>query len=124
MADGWYPIIDEGRCKDDCNACMRFCPKHVYAEHGRRPIVAFPDRCLKGCRGCEPVCPQKAIRFLTTEFVTINGSQVGLNGLGLLKTEKDFESAWRRIAALNYIPDAGRDEYRRVLKEIFGRSRV
>jgi NAD-dependent dihydropyrimidine dehydrogenase PreA subunit len=119
MADGWYPIIDEGRCKDNCFLCMRFCPKGVYAEHGPKPIVKYPDRCLKGCTGCEPVCPHKAIQFLTTEFVLINGIQVGLNGLDLLRTEKDFESAWVKIQVLNYIPEAGREEYRRVLKGMF-----
>ena len=60
MSKDWFPVIDYGKCIG-CLACVSFCKSGVYSAKAGRPAVSKPEACPKGCRGCEPVCPQGAI---------------------------------------------------------------
>jgi NAD-dependent dihydropyrimidine dehydrogenase PreA subunit len=120
MADGWFPIIDEGRCKEGCLACIRFCPQKVFGEHHGKAQVKEPGKCLKGCDACEAICLSKAIRFLTTRFIEIDGLHVGINGIDdVFARCHDFERAFQELSACNYIPESARERYRVALLREF-----
>lgn len=119
MTQNWHPTIDTGRCKDDCLACVRFCPQKVYESDGKRPIIKEPDKCLEGCDSCKDICPENAISFLTTEMLEIDGMQVGINGMSEAFKRDDFESAFEEIKKNNYIPEGAVDKYKEALKKEF-----
>ena len=56
MSSTWYPIIDSEKCTG-CSACFEKCKKGVYAIENEKPVVVYPDGCVTGCHGCEPLCP-------------------------------------------------------------------
>lgn len=63
MAKGWYPVIDEERCKQ-CGTCVRKCSKGVYdKDRDPIPVVVYPDGCVDHCHGCGNTCPTGAITF-------------------------------------------------------------
>lgn len=52
------------RVSDDCTLCgdcVRYCPGEVFEIVSGR-LVIHEDGCIY-CRGCEPLCPVKAIRL-------------------------------------------------------------
>lgn len=62
MSKTWYPIIDSEKCTG-CSACFEKCKKGVYAIENEKPVVVYPDGCVTGCHGCEPLCPTAAISY-------------------------------------------------------------
>jgi NAD-dependent dihydropyrimidine dehydrogenase PreA subunit len=58
----WFPTIDYEKCIG-CLACVKKCSHGVYStdEKAGKPLVADKLRCIVGCRGCEAICPTKAI---------------------------------------------------------------
>ncbi len=60
MTKDWYPVIDYSKCKG-CMTCFKFCPHGVYGTKDEKPVVANPGACIDMCRGCEKICPEKAI---------------------------------------------------------------
>ena len=59
----WDPIVDYERCIT-CNKCVEFCHVGAFAikkEEGNRKTVVKPNKCIVFCRGCEDICPTKAI---------------------------------------------------------------
>jgi len=64
MSKYWYPTIDYDKC-EGCFECIQFCPNGVYLQRigNNRPIVANPDNCIDGCKGCETICADAAISF-------------------------------------------------------------
>lgn len=62
MSNAWYPIIDSEKCTG-CSACFEKCKKGVYAIENEKPVVVYPDGCVTGCHGCEPLCPTAAISY-------------------------------------------------------------
>jgi NAD-dependent dihydropyrimidine dehydrogenase PreA subunit len=64
MTKNWYPIIDYSRCVG-CLTCVNFCPHGVYTEKGGKPFVKNKEACVDLCKGCEKICPEKAITHHT-----------------------------------------------------------
>ena len=62
MSSTWYPIIDSEKYTG-CSACFEKCKKGVYAIENEKPVVVYPDGCVTGCHGCEPLCPTAAISY-------------------------------------------------------------
>ena len=56
----WYPIIDYKKC-EGCMTCVNFCPHGVFSIENNKPKVIHKEMCVDLCRGCEKICPQKAI---------------------------------------------------------------
>ena len=60
----WFPIIDHGKCIG-CGKCHEYCTLGVYSyeETGeeKRPKVVKPSNCVVLCKGCQDICPSKAI---------------------------------------------------------------
>jgi NAD-dependent dihydropyrimidine dehydrogenase PreA subunit len=120
MATGWYPRVDESRCKDSCFMCIRFCKKAVFERHGTKAAVERPDSCIKGCDSCAKICPERAITFITTRIIDIDGQEVGITGLDdVFSRMKDFEAAFKELEQLNYIPTGAKERYRGALLREF-----
>jgi NAD-dependent dihydropyrimidine dehydrogenase PreA subunit len=64
MTKDWYPIIDYSRCVG-CLTCVNFCPHDVYIEKDEKPFVKNKEACVDLCKGCEKICPEKAITHHT-----------------------------------------------------------
>ena len=60
MTKDWYPIIDYNKCVG-CMTCMNFCSHGVYTEKDDKPFVNNKESCVDMCKGCEKICPEKAI---------------------------------------------------------------
>ena len=60
MTKDWYPVIDYNKCVG-CMTCVNFCPHGVYSINGKKPEVVNKESCIDMCRGCEKICPEKAI---------------------------------------------------------------
>lgn len=63
MSKDWYPIINHETCTG-CGACIKKCSHGVYKQGSSRPVVAYPEGCIQGCRGCGNLCPSGAIEYL------------------------------------------------------------
>jgi NAD-dependent dihydropyrimidine dehydrogenase PreA subunit len=61
MTKDWFPIINYDECIG-CMTCVKFCPHGVYTEKDGKPFVKNSEACVDLCKGCEKICPQKAIR--------------------------------------------------------------
>jgi NAD-dependent dihydropyrimidine dehydrogenase PreA subunit len=123
MATGWYPRVDEGKCKDNCLMCVRFCKKAVFGKHGAKAAVERPDNCIKGCDSCTKICPAGAIAFITTRVIDIDGQEVGIAGLDDVFTRaKDFDTAFRELEQMNYIPAGAKERYREALLREYKKS--
>jgi len=66
MTKKWYPIIDYSRCVG-CLTCVNFCPHGVYIEKNGKPFVKNKEACVDMCKGCEKICPEKAITHHTKQ---------------------------------------------------------
>jgi NAD-dependent dihydropyrimidine dehydrogenase PreA subunit len=120
MATGWYPRVDEGKCRDSCFQCIRFCKNKVFAQHGPKAAVERPDNCVKGCDSCAKVCPVGAITFITTRVIMIDSQEVGIVGLDdVFSRVKDFDAAFKELELLNYIPEGAHERYRDALRKEF-----
>lgn len=62
MALNWYPVINYDLC-NECLACVKHCTHEVYDLNDLIPTILHPDGCIKGCRGCQNKCQQKAISY-------------------------------------------------------------
>jgi len=60
MTFDWYPVIDYKKCIG-CMACIKFCSHKVYSKKKGKPVVTNKKACVYLCRGCEKICPKKAI---------------------------------------------------------------
>lgn len=121
MASDWYPVIDTGKCIDNCFACEKFCPQKVFEKEGMRPVVGNPDLCLKDCDSCKSVCPADAITFISTTMIEVDGIQVGIEGLNdaFEKHRDDFDAAFGEISKKNYFPENAKDRFRSAIKREF-----
>jgi len=45
---------------DLCGLCVRYCPTDVFSIVGGK-LEVRSERCIY-CKGCEPLCPKKAIK--------------------------------------------------------------
>ncbi|MEM4267862.1 MAG: ferredoxin family protein [Candidatus Woesearchaeota archaeon] len=119
MTCDWRPIIDTGRCKDQCFACAKFCPQRVYSLNGPKPTVTNPNACVKGCDACRKVCPEGAISFISTRTLTVDGVEVGILGLDDALKKNDFESAFNELCKFNYIPKEARMKLKEAVRKEF-----
>jgi NAD-dependent dihydropyrimidine dehydrogenase PreA subunit len=62
MSKKWYPVINYDNCIE-CGACFKKCRQGVFKLENKKPIVVFRDGCIEGCRGCQNLCPAKAIQY-------------------------------------------------------------
>ncbi len=60
MTKDWYPIIDYSKCVE-CLTCVNFCPHGVFEAKDGKPSVKNREACVDMCKGCEKICPEKAI---------------------------------------------------------------
>jgi len=63
MSKNWYPVIDPKSCIE-CGACFVKCTNGVYKLEGTKPVVVYTKGCVEGCRGCQNLCPAKAIKYV------------------------------------------------------------
>lgn len=56
----WFPTINYDKC-NSCMTCVNKCGYGVYAEKNGKPEVVKPKKCVVGCTGCDPICPNGAI---------------------------------------------------------------
>ena len=61
MTKDWYPTIDYDKCVG-CMTCLNFCPHGVFEEKDGKPAVKNKENCVDMCKGCEKICPEKAIK--------------------------------------------------------------
>ena len=78
----WFPLIDPERC-DHCLKCLEFCPHGVYEAVEGKLDVANPFNCPVGCSRCQPVCPQKAIAFMSARDLGMMLQQLRRQRAGL-----------------------------------------
>jgi len=52
--------IEVARSCSLCGLCVKYCPTNVFSIKGGELEVS-EDRCIY-CRGCEVLCPEKALR--------------------------------------------------------------
>jgi len=64
----WYPVIDYKKCKG-CMTCVNFCPHGVFSKENDKPKVTNKELCVDLCKGCEKICPEKAISHYSKENV-------------------------------------------------------
>ncbi len=63
MSKEWYPIIDQEKCTG-CFECVKFCPHDVLEEGDNVALVAYPEKCVDFCRGCQKgACEFEAISY-------------------------------------------------------------
>jgi Ni,Fe-hydrogenase III small subunit/ferredoxin len=55
------PVIKQGACGGDCQACQAVCPTNAIAVKDRTPRIDL-GRCVF-CKACQLACPAKAIEF-------------------------------------------------------------
>ena len=121
MPQNWFPTIDIGRCKADCFICINFCPNKVFKKEKGLTVVAHPNKCIQGCDNCKKICPEKAISFITTRQIEIEGLKIGINGMdeAFEKFPDDFEKAFKKIEKNNYIPEGSKQIYKRTIRKEF-----
>jgi NAD-dependent dihydropyrimidine dehydrogenase PreA subunit len=60
----WGPKIDYEKCVK-CGKCVDYCTLGVFEfeeKDGKKiPLVKNPNNCVAYCKGCEEICPAKAI---------------------------------------------------------------
>ena len=60
----WFPTIDYEKCVG-CGKCVEYCTfgVYLYEETGgeKRPVVVNPNNCVVLCKGCQDICPSRAI---------------------------------------------------------------
>jgi NAD-dependent dihydropyrimidine dehydrogenase PreA subunit len=60
----WGPTIDYNKCVS-CGKCVEFCHQNVFEfeeKNGqKRPVVKRFNNCVVFCKGCDDICPAKAI---------------------------------------------------------------
>ena len=60
----WYPTIDYKKCVS-CGKCVEYCKLGAYSyeqvDGEKRPVVTKPYNCVVLCKGCQDICPSKAI---------------------------------------------------------------
>jgi formate hydrogenlyase subunit 6/NADH:ubiquinone oxidoreductase subunit I len=59
----WDPKIDYAKCTT-CGKCIEFCHMRAFKSEaigGKKKTVVNPNRCVVFCRGCEDICPVRAI---------------------------------------------------------------
>ena len=121
MSSDWYPIIDEGKCMDNCYKCYNFCPQKVFVKKDSKAAVKNPDACLKGCDSCKDICPVQAICFIMTRTVDVDGVKVGIIGLDEIfhNNKGDFDTAFKQICQRNYVPEEMKIPLKTALKKEF-----
>ncbi len=65
----WDPRIDYSKCIT-CGKCVDFCHMNTYTieeKNGEKKTVVRPNRCVVFCKGCEDICPAKAISHPSEE---------------------------------------------------------
>jgi NAD-dependent dihydropyrimidine dehydrogenase PreA subunit len=65
----WDPKINYETCTS-CGKCVDFCHTNSFLTEetqGKKRVVVVPKRCVVFCRGCEDVCPVKAISHPSEE---------------------------------------------------------
>ncbi|SHN65198.1 ATP-binding protein [Desulfovibrio litoralis] len=67
MSKVWYPEINNQLCTE-CGACLEKCKHGVYDQTKTRPVVIYPEGCITNCRGCQELCPSKAISYFGDIF--------------------------------------------------------
>lgn len=70
----FIPLVDETLCTL-CGECEKICRFSAIITMGKR-IVTYPEMC-HGCRGCELVCPEKAITSGKRELGNIISGKSG-----------------------------------------------
>ncbi len=121
MAADWFPVIDSGKCMDDCFKCFNFCPQKVFEKQGKKTVVGNPDACLEGCDSCRPICPKDAISFIKSRVIEIDGTRTGITGLENALAMDDFDEAFAFIKEHNYVPEEIEDRYREAVRKEFDR---
>lgn len=56
-----HPVLDAGKCRNGCRACVACCPTGAIAVHDHQPVIDM-GKCLF-CAECAHVCPEQAITF-------------------------------------------------------------
>lgn len=60
----WAPKINYKKCVS-CGKCVDFCHNKAFdfeeKNEKKRTIVKNPNACVVFCRGCQDICPEKAI---------------------------------------------------------------
>lgn len=56
-----HPVLDAGKCRKDCRACVEACPTGAMAIRDNQPVIDM-GKCLF-CGACAQACPEKAITF-------------------------------------------------------------
>jgi Ni,Fe-hydrogenase III small subunit/NAD-dependent dihydropyrimidine dehydrogenase PreA subunit len=97
-----FPLLREGACPDDCDACLRACPTGALSI---RPLRLDLGACLF-CGDCEAACPAGMVRF--TPAHRLGASQRETLRIGPGETAESF--AAKAIAS------------RREIRRLFGRS--
>jgi len=67
MTLDWYPVIDYKKCTG-CMTCVNFCPHGVFSIADNKPKVVNKEFCVDLCKGCEKICPGKAIIHYSKEY--------------------------------------------------------
>ncbi len=65
----WDPRIDTTKCVT-CGKCVEFCHMRAFKleeKDGKKHVTVKPNRCVVFCRGCEDICPQRAITHPSEE---------------------------------------------------------
>ncbi|MBD3204535.1 hypothetical protein GF327_09670 [Candidatus Woesearchaeota archaeon] len=123
MTQDWFPVIDSVRCRGNCSICINFCPRDVFEKEVNFAVVSRPNNCLSGCDSCKEICPEKAITFLKTRMIDVNGNKVGIKGLAKAFENNDFTKAYEEIKKNNYIPDSAEKEFREAIKKEFDKKK-
>ncbi len=63
MSKTWYPVINYELCTE-CGTCTAKCRHGVFdMKKAPRPVVVYPEGCIRGCYGCGNLCPNGAIEY-------------------------------------------------------------
>jgi NAD-dependent dihydropyrimidine dehydrogenase PreA subunit len=59
----WDPTIDYNKCTT-CGKCIKFCHMNTFKlenKNDQKITTVNPNSCIVFCRGCENICPSRAI---------------------------------------------------------------